>query len=168
MMKELNELAYRAKGYLRTKAESQPEQINASCDDILAIFEAFRALDRRAEAAEVEKAGAEERCRMMFDAKNHWADRAREAEAKLAELEKQEPIAHAWDVPKYPGSDRKVTELCSPKHKDAYPVYARPVPAVSLAELVPDAERIHNEFDDWREGWNACRAAILRKIEEAK
>lgn len=38
---------------------------------------------QRAEAAEVEKAGAEERCRMMFDAKNHWSDRARSAEAKL-------------------------------------------------------------------------------------
>lgn len=38
---------------------------------------------QRAEAAEIEKAGAEERCRMMFDAKNHWSDRARSAEAKL-------------------------------------------------------------------------------------
>lgn len=60
--------------------------------DILAIDEAFRAMEQRAEAAEIEKAGAEERCRMMFDAKNHWADRARAAEAKLAELAKQEPI----------------------------------------------------------------------------
>ncbi|MEZ2587746.1 hypothetical protein [Pantoea agglomerans] len=56
------------------------------------VEEGFRALEQRAEAAEAEKAGAEERCRMMFDANNHWADRARVAEAKLAELEKQEPV----------------------------------------------------------------------------
>lgn len=86
---------------------------SASPETILAIAEAFRALEvgqcggallereenhvavvgellkrnaeleHRTEAAEVEKTGAEERCRMMFDAKNHWADRARAAEAKL-------------------------------------------------------------------------------------
>jgi len=32
--------------------------------------------------------------------------------------------------------------------------------------LVPDAERINNDFDDWRDGWNACRAAILCSIEQ--
>lgn len=52
--------------------------------------------EHRAEAAEVEKTGAEERCRMMFDAKNHWADRARAAEEKLAELEKQEPVEYQY------------------------------------------------------------------------
>lgn len=44
---------------------------------------------QRAEAAEAEKTGAEERCRMMFDAKNHWADRARAAEAELKRVKEQ-------------------------------------------------------------------------------
>lgn len=47
------------------------------------LLKHIAALEQRAKAAEIEKAGAEERCRMMFDAKNHWADRARAAEAKL-------------------------------------------------------------------------------------
>lgn len=51
-MEKLNELAYRAERYLITKSESQPEQINVSCKTILAIAEAFRALEQRAEAAE--------------------------------------------------------------------------------------------------------------------
>ena len=156
-MKELNELAYRAKGYLRTKAESQPEQINASCEDILAIAEAFRALElenallkqgcendpllhemidwkERAEAAEIEKEGAEERCRMMFDSKNHWADRARAAEAKLAELETQEPVlfrdSHGCFVSK--GKGEQLIKSC----EFVNPYYIRPAPAINLAELV--------------------------------
>jgi hypothetical protein len=43
--------------------------------------------------------------------------------------------------------------------QDGTELFLRPAPAINLAELVPDAEHIHNEFDDWREGWNACRAA---------
>ena len=83
-------------------------------ENILAIAEAFRALEQ---------------------------DKAT-LEAKLAELEKQEPAAHAWDVPKFPGSSQMVTELCSPRQKDAYPVFKRPSPAVSLAELVTDGWKL--------------------------
>ncbi|MDQ1214548.1 hypothetical protein [Pantoea anthophila] len=105
---------------------------------------------------------------------NNWQQRAEAAEAKLAEMEKQEPVAwhiYQWrDSPK--GWDWYLTKSFSsqPKIGDGWksvPLFTRPAPAINLAKLVPDAERIHNEFDDWREGWNACRATILRNIEEA-
>ncbi|QHJ81462.1 MAG: hypothetical protein [Bacteriophage sp.] len=55
---------------------------------------------QRAEAAEAQRAGAEDRCRIMFDAKNHWADRARAAEARVLELEalltSQQPADDGW------------------------------------------------------------------------
>ncbi|WP_033782042.1 hypothetical protein [Pantoea sp. 9140] len=64
-----------------------------------ALMERLSALEQRAEAAEVEKAGAEERCRMMFDAKNHWADRARAAEAKMVPDSWQlVPIEPSWEM----------------------------------------------------------------------
>lgn len=47
----------------------------------------------------------------------------------------------------------------------------RPASAVSLAELVPDEKPTDIPFAGHRIeaiGWNACRAAILRNIEEAK
>lgn len=63
------------------------------------VTEAFWGLEQEKEAAEVEKAGAEERCRMMFDAKNHWADRARAAEAKLfPDGWKLVPVEPDWEM----------------------------------------------------------------------
>lgn len=50
----------------------------------------------------------------------------------------------------------------------------RPAPAADLAELVPEEKPkpepgTHvSAFTHWHDGFNACRAAILRKIEEAK
>lgn len=49
----------------------------------------------------------------------------------------------------------------------------RPASAADLTELVPDEKPADssdgNDTEAWfDEGWNACRAAILRKIEEAK
>ena len=126
---------------------------------------------QRAAAAEVEKAGAEERCRMMFDAKNHWAGRARTAEAKLAELEKQEPVAVVarreptllWEWTKQGKSiDRP----------DGMHLYSRPAPAINLAELVPskleEKEGDYQSLRDEKRGYNACIDKILRNIEEAK
>lgn len=150
----------------------------ADPETVLAIAEAFRSLEQRAEAAEAKLVSVTE-SRDQWKANAHEFSRcADRLEAKLAEMEKQEPIAHAWDVPKYPGSDRKVTELCSPKHKDAYPVYARPVPAINLAELVPGdyplirlqkaklwIDRVMMDKPGMKEAKTI--SAILRKIEEA-
>lgn len=96
--------------------------------------------------------------------------RAEAAEAKLAELEKQEPVAITTQhqIDSLPGDYDCSMWSVNFKEEGDITLYTRPAPAVNVADLVPDAERIHNEFDDWREGWNACRAAILRNIEEAK
>ncbi|RTY58762.1 hypothetical protein EKL29_07985 [Pantoea sp. YU22] len=142
-MEKLNELAELAQAMMNAETRKEAFSIGeeftlaASTNAILAIAEAFRALEQRAEAAE----------------------------AKLAEMQRQEPVAYRWE-------GKKSGSICydgiMPLGIICQPLFIRPAPAINLAELVPDAERIHNEFDDWREGWNACRAAILRKIEEAK
>lgn len=91
-MKDLNEVKQVIK-YLEIDAKAYADNFSASMivstKNILAIADAFRALEKEKDKAEVEKAGAEERIRMMFDAKNHWADRARAAEAKLETKEQE-------------------------------------------------------------------------------
>ncbi len=111
--------------------------------------------------------------------------RAEAAEANLAELKKQEPVGWMTNV--------EVDELHRGIAEEAYiyksadaastiPLYARPEPAVSLAELVEhsankDASQIIHLFDGvyddrsrvWslaNDVWDACHAAILRNIEE--
>lgn len=147
-----------------------------SPENILAIAEAFRKLEQRAEAAEIEKSGAQERCKLLFDAKNHWADRARAAEAKLSEMQRQEPVA--W-CPKTQiellAKYRMVeADLSSMQRFDEVPLFTRPSPVVSLDELVPESMPAHDKGDaidatvHWCDGYNACRAAILRRIEGDK
>ncbi|MEN4830006.1 hypothetical protein [Pantoea vagans] len=99
---DIDHLKYLAER-LDYKPDSQQHKDNlanyCNSDRMMAIAEAFRALEHRAEAAEAEKAGAEERCRMMFDAKNHWADRARAAEAKMVPDSWQlVPIEPSWEM----------------------------------------------------------------------
>lgn len=133
------------------------EAFEAQQDDVpesgmIAAFEVLltaSGIVQRAEAAEVEKAGAEERCRMMFDAKNHWADRAREAEGKLAELEKQGRILFNIKLP----SDAPDLINLSPDQQTEFnrgfwygvekvKKLNPPAPAVSLADLVPDGWKL--------------------------
>lgn len=145
--------------------------------NILAIAEAFRSLEQEKDKAEVEKAGAEERIRMMFDAKNHWADRARAAEAKLetkeqelaqyvecfeaeaarpdrnhaklAELERQ-PFAVVLGPPTYwhqNGEKFQYTFETKQPIKHGAKLFTRPAHAVSLSELVPDLEEDEPTFN---------------------
>lgn len=83
----------------------------AGTKDILAIAEAFRALEQRAEAAE----------------------------AKLAELEKQEPVGsfHIYDG-RVDGTTDYVRDGEWPINDGELLVYARPAPAADLADLVED------------------------------
>ncbi|QZA71140.1 hypothetical protein AH01_22 [Pantoea phage AH01] len=77
------------------------------------------------------------------------------AEAKLAELEKQNP--------KLEYIRRLETELAQ--------LRARPAHAADLTELVPSewGERAYDDKDiGYESGWNDCRAGMLRNIEEAK
>lgn len=109
--------------------------------------------------------------------------------AQLEELDKQMPIGWMTDV--------EVDELHSGVAEEAYiyahadatstiPLFKRPAPAISLAELVPDVEENEQAFNaglnalvdcledcgDAEQGLRlalrASRAEILRNIEEAK
>lgn len=127
-MKELEYLAKQAKYALI--APSPKQAISAKPETILAIAEAFGALEQ-----EVKK---------NLEGALAWQQRAEAAEAKLAELEKQEPVAF--------------TEECEIKNMQATGLYLRgfpdnssgrnielftsPAPAVSLAELVPDGWKL--------------------------
>lgn len=101
-----------------------------------------------------------------------WQQRAEAAEAKLVELvelEKQQTVSPTVD-------DLDVVAGCYYRKRQVDALLAsRPAPAINLAELVPgemtskQASRSYGgEVAGYRDGFNACRAAILRKIEEAK
>ncbi len=126
------------------------------------------ALQQRAEAAEAKLAAAR-------GVKKSWQERAWTAEEKLAELEKQEPIfqievsGNHWlnagpvEYSDFTGMPDGMNLL-----------YVRPAPAVSLVDLVPDEMTLDSDTGTVTESghvqavkwWNACRAAILRNIEE--
>lgn len=151
-MEKLNELAYRAERYLLTKSESQPEQINVSCKTILAIAEAFRALEKRAEAAEAQLI-----CNVIY---------------QVRLLDGEENCSEWVEVTEEEFNTPTTEKYGKWEHRK---LFTRPAPAADLAELVPDemtpkqASRSYGgEVVGYRDGWNACRAAILRKIEEAK
>lgn len=147
-MKELNELVELA-NLANIAGQGTPQmadfRVTANPDNILAIAKAFRALEQRAEAAE----------------------------AKLAELEKQEPVfqievsGNHW-LNAGPVDDTDFTALPDGINN----LYARPAPAVSLAEMVPGGyNRSAKDYDDdsiadimFANGFDACRAAILRNI----
>lgn len=83
----------------------------------------------------------------------------------------------ATDSNEYP--DARV--VCLHEHvgweafQDGCELFTRPAPAINLAEMVPDempTSHIYHggngAFNAGKEsGWNACRAAMLRNIEEA-
>lgn len=125
-----------------------------------AIAEAFRALEQNAQAAE----------------------------AELAERDKQEPVAckkrlvnhrsgieHHWT---YHGEVDKASQG-DIFRVEVVPLYARPAPALNLADLVPDEISLNKAVEavsnlsheslvgSYQDGWDSCRAAILRNIEEA-
>lgn len=121
-------------------------------ETILAIAKAFRALEHRAEAAE----------------------------AHLAELAKQKPAAQFYKSDH--GNVFNTLDGWNPV-EGVNELFTRPAPAINLAELVPDEKPDWGDEDcqdiDYMEpsevyrmgkddGWNACRAAILRNIEVAK
>lgn len=100
----------------KERAADSEKTMSLNINHVFTIAEAFSALEQerdelrqRAEAAEIEKSGAEERCRMMFDAKNHWAGRARAAEAKLAQ--------EGWKlVPVEPNREMLSADGCKEHH----------------------------------------------------
>lgn len=155
-MEKLNELVELADEAIASSIYS----LNVKVSDILAIAEAFRALEQRVESEE----------------------------AKLAELEKLNPIKVLWAS--YSNENAKVwryTVETDIRLNAGDLLFTRPAPAVSLAELVPEC--FHKLFNhasgmvkgvDWNKGTAArnhreplCIAVIecrgfLRNIEDAK
>lgn len=140
--------------------------------NILAIAEAFRALKQRAEAAEADCARLDRESQNLSDQLGACDRERRAVKAKLAEMEKQEPVGYTYN--------RGINcEIVAADLNDDCPcgidLYARPAPAINLAELVPDemtpkqASRSYGgEVVGYRDGFNACIAAMLRNIEEAE
>ncbi|MBD8181636.1 hypothetical protein IFU25_07965 [Pantoea agglomerans] len=105
----------------------------------------------------------------------YWKQRAEAAEAKLAELAKQEPVAY-WHhsgqvVTREECHDEKIFAICC---KVERPLFTRPAPAADLAELVPDPAQ-NKYWDNLGYGtrfkvrdYHNDVVAILRKIEETK
>lgn len=126
----------------------------------------YVALKQRAEAAEAKVKSAEKH------ADNGWylaemLEAERDSlQAKLTGLEKQEP--YGWVNP-------LVDDTVSKEYGWAgytTPLFTRPAPAINLAELVPDempnggSGSPTDSVTHWCDGYNSCRAAILRNIEE--
>ena len=95
---------------------------------ILEIAEAFRALEQRAEAAESDN-------RNYSELLSYHIDRQAKAEAKLAELEKQEAIATLYK------DDRGnlFIHRCSDLQHGLTKVFAHPAPAIDLNAVRADA-----------------------------
>jgi len=120
-----------------------------------------------------------ERLREVAEAFRALEQRAEAAEAKLAELAKQEPVLFRDSQGCFVSKGKGERLIESGEY--ATPYYLRPAPAVSLAELVPD-EMTWNEahsllnvntcgedrFAAFMMGANYNRSQTLRNIEEAK
>jgi len=169
-MKELNELVAIAE-----RADAYGNLMNANPHKILAIAEAFRELEQRAEAAEAK-----------LETENKWRDLALQFDGhRMQAISLLKMIVN--DAPEKQFTSVRNFLKCGPLSGEEVMnerllviANSRPAPAISLAELVPDECEPHQsglygckldmrlKTPDWAEGFSACRAAILRNIEEAK
>lgn len=156
------------------------------------IAEAFSALERGKQAdAEYAKQGWQcagavaTECDALKKDLVDMTARAEAAEAKLAELEKQEPAAFTSEFYWQKLNESGLVN-CWLRNDNRDPdfnvrLFTRPAHAVSLANLVPDEIKItvtegirHGVIDGKivnphrADGYNECIAAILRNIEENK
>ncbi|WP_367396271.1 hypothetical protein [Pantoea sp. Ep11b] len=139
-MEKLNELVealYPQYGAPGSRDVDVTARRKAIDESAAAIAEAFRALEQRAEAAE----------------------------AKLAELEKQEPVAYRWE--RTTGKRYASYKLAG---KDVEPLFTRPAPAINLTELADVTRRVIDTgllATPEHECLEANLYAMLRNIEEA-
>lgn len=195
-MKRLEELTTLA---ARCNSMSAIEDLNAAYvnfitniepGDIVAIAEAFDQIKKRAEAAEKERDrriadykrlidqhmprtidGCDEGWSRVIEA-HELQTKLEAAEAKLAELEKQEaagkfafePLAERYHHIKHGEAQHMEPKLPLVK------LFTRPAPAINLADFVP--KKLTHQMGDYPvntasiNSWNACVDAILRNIEE--
>ena len=179
-MKELNESVDR----YDVSCHCGAVYVRSKQDGHLVMYSDYAALERRAEEAEA--ALAEEK-RINEKLREDRAGLARECnafEAKLAELEKQEPAGKFAFEPlakRYHHIKHGEAQNMEPK-LPLVKLFTRPVPAINLAELVLDENDNPEGFISWYERHfamypykgsshvadceNAWRAAILSNIEE--
>lgn len=178
-MKELNELIDR----YDVSCHCSAVYVRPKQDGHLVMYSDYASLAQRAEA--VEAALAEEK-RINSKLREDRAGLARECNAfeeKLAELQKQDPVGYVSHSSLRMAAEGHMGYISNHQVADfegGY-VYARPAPAINLAELVPDyALRELDGVIDWIKGlpiptnsatkWlikmSDLRDTILRKIEE--
>lgn len=163
-MEKLNELEALAKQCTSMKVDVNTDAAYANFitqiepEHIIDIAEHVRELEQRAEAAEAKLADEKQINSKLRDDR---AGLSRECNGFEAKLKDQDELIHSLQETVYR--------------------YSGPVPAVDLADLVPSEvprdvyQVIFDEcggFVDCTANattiWQACRAAMLRKIEEAK
>lgn len=125
-----------------------------------------------------------ESVRMLLDLPEpeiDWQQRSEAAEAKLAELNKQKPVGTVsismdWNTHRNIATVNMRPDLVVAEMKDGDELFTRPVPAINLAELVPeevtasDAEcsLTMSEAESWAAGVNWVIGTILHNIEGGK
>lgn len=157
ILNELADLANKANCAGQGTREMVEFRVVANPDNILAIAEAFRALEQRAEAAEAKLAAKPSYFLNRIESSDKWGP---EVELRLYE--------NHLDAMKSQGDHGGgVIEL-----------FTRPAPAVSLAELVPEPFKVFRQAGgvmvavrDSRTknhlygiGYNACIAEIINRI----
>ncbi|WP_312999593.1 hypothetical protein [Leclercia sp.] len=159
---ELSEIAKSANKAGHGSPEMAEFRVTATPDAVIELALKVSTLEARVKGLEakhtVEMNGADARNKLLFDAKNHWAARARAAEAELERLKAQPHAAYIIQDKKDREGGR-VGHLSFRSH-NAYseedvneyeisstPLYAEPLPAVLQPEKV--TQRSDWTVGDW-------------------
>lgn len=114
------------------------------------LSEGIRELQAERDALAAQLEGANERAGLLLDAKNHWAERARKAEAELAAIKGQS------------GFDYSI------RTQSTNSIPAPAMPAVDIGrnaafEACPDTGC---DWSSFYRGWNAALAAIAKESQQ--
>lgn len=175
-MKELNELVealypqYGAPGSRDVDISARRKAIDESA---AVIAEAFRALEQRAESAEAEAKHQLSVNILVSEHHNRLVAKRDALQAKLAEMEKQEPIGMV--VGKLGAGLRVQCYFMPGKINLGDELFTRPAPAINLAELVPDEDEVERIYSIYctptlgsKNALRHIRKEIVRNIEEGQ
>lgn len=129
-------------------------------------------LSQRAEAAEARSKVLADDLLIERTLHSETLEREDVLKAKLAELEKQEPVSSTTKAQLDIIADGGVGSIFGAKDMPVK-LFTRRAPAINLAELVPDERSykdVNCDLTDFgkaisAQGWNDCRAAILANLE---